>query len=105
MQPQKKIKNFYKKVWKYKNFAYLCTRNTTTGCSAVRLAHLVWDQRVTGSNPVTPTERKRDLPLFFVNYHSNSVANFVHTVASVSKLTRTACTKYELRSIIYYSRQ
>ena len=56
MPPQKKIKIFYKKVWKYKNFAYLCTRNTTTGCSAVRLAHLVWDQRVTGSNPVTPTK-------------------------------------------------
>jgi hypothetical protein len=25
-----------------------------TGCSAVWLAHLVWDQRVVGSNPITP---------------------------------------------------
>ena len=25
------------------------------GCSAARLAHLVWDQRVAGSNPATPT--------------------------------------------------
>ena len=27
-----------------------------TGCSAVRLAHLLWEQGVTGSNPVTPTK-------------------------------------------------
>ena len=26
-----------------------------TGCSAVRLAHLLWEQGVTGSNPVIPT--------------------------------------------------
>ena len=43
---------------------YLCTRNTT-GCSAVRLAHLVWDQRVPGSNPGIPTERDKKLSLFF----------------------------------------
>ena len=45
---------------------YLCTRNTTTGCSAVRLAHLVWDQRVPGSNPGTPTKRDKRLSLFFL---------------------------------------
>ena len=28
------------------------------GCSAARLAHLVWDQRVAGSNPATPTNEK-----------------------------------------------
>ena len=27
-----------------------------TGCSAVRLAHLLWEQGVVGSNPATPTE-------------------------------------------------
>jgi hypothetical protein len=30
----------------------------TSGCSAARLAHLVWDQRVAGSNPATPTNEK-----------------------------------------------
>ena len=30
----------------------------TAGCSAARLAHLVWDQRVAGSNPATPTKEK-----------------------------------------------
>ena len=29
-----------------------------TGCSAVRLAHLLWEQGVEGSNPFTPTEVK-----------------------------------------------
>ena len=28
-----------------------------TGCSAVRLAHLLWEQGVPGSNPGTPTNR------------------------------------------------
>ncbi len=31
---------------------------TFSGCSAARLAHLVWDQRVAGSNPATPTKEK-----------------------------------------------
>ena len=30
----------------------------SSGCSAARLAHLVWDQRVAGSNPATPTKEK-----------------------------------------------
>ena len=43
-----------------------------SGCSAVRLAHLVWDQRVPGSNPGTPTKnqqkRCRLLDIFFLLY-------------------------------------
>ena len=31
---------------------------SNAGCSAARLAHLVWDQRVAGSNPATPTKEK-----------------------------------------------
>ncbi len=55
--------------------SYLCTTNGTkgaffptmyrsesSGCSAVRLAHLLWEQGVPGSNPGTPTEKlKRQL--------------------------------------------
>ena len=55
---------FGRKICRFKILLYLCTRNTATGCSAVRLAHLVWDQRVPGSNPGTPTKRDRDVSLF-----------------------------------------
>ncbi len=34
-------------------FYYLCS--AFAGCSAVRLAHLLWEQGVAGSNPVSPT--------------------------------------------------
>ncbi len=30
-------------------------KHNTSGCSAVRLAHLLWEQGVGGSNPLTPT--------------------------------------------------
>ena len=32
-----------------------------SGCSAVRLAHLLWEQGVVGSNPATPTKYKGNL--------------------------------------------
>ncbi len=41
------------------NSFYLCTRFSEikhSGCSAVRLAHLLWEQGVVGSNPATPTK-------------------------------------------------
>ena len=43
----------------YQNCFYLCTRFSEvkySGCSAVRLAHLLWEQGVVGSNPATPTK-------------------------------------------------
>ena len=48
----------------FKNSPYLCTafeRNfpIRTGCSAVRLAHLLWEQGVVGSNPATPTDESQ----------------------------------------------
>ncbi len=45
----------------YQNCFYLCTRFSEvkySGCSAVRLAHLLWEQGVVGSNPATPTKIK-----------------------------------------------
>ena len=50
-------------------------RKGATGCSAVRLAHLLWEQGVVGSNPATPTFSKRNrlqkfAPLFvFIEAH------------------------------------
>lgn len=32
----------------------ICRMHVTTGCSSAWLEHLVWDQDVAGSNPVTP---------------------------------------------------
>lgn len=43
----------------YQNCFYLCNRFSEvkySGCSAVRLAHLLWEQGVVGSNPATPTK-------------------------------------------------
>ena len=34
-------------------------RIVVSGCSAVRLAHLFWEQRVPGSNPGTPTQKEQ----------------------------------------------
>ena len=45
----------------YQNCFYLCTRFSEvkySGCSAVRLAHLLWEQGVVGANPATPTINK-----------------------------------------------
>ena len=54
---------------------YLCTAKIqSAGCSAVRLARLLWEQEVPGSNPGTPTTHKKHadnhevnlrLPVFF----------------------------------------
>ena len=63
---RKKFQKNLKKVCRLIFLPYLCTRNTAAGCSAVRLAHLVWDQRVPGSNPGIPTERDEKSPLFFL---------------------------------------
>ena len=35
------------------------TKHNDSGCSAVRLAHLLWEQGVVGSNPATPTKEKK----------------------------------------------
>ena len=46
----------------YQNCFYLCTRFSEvkySGCSAVRLAHLLWEQGVVGSNPATPTKKSK----------------------------------------------
>ena len=67
----------------YQNCFYLCTRFSEvkySGCSAVRLAHLLWEQGVVGSNPATPTENE---PLKFSGsfflYHRYSPTTMDYT--------------------------
>ena len=36
-----------------------CNSNMHSGCSAVRLARLLWEQEVPGSNPGTPTTTRK----------------------------------------------
>ena len=56
----------------FKKNAYICiafektTSKSDSGCSAVRLAHLLWEQGVVGSNPATPTKKKNKVLLFFM---------------------------------------
>ena len=38
-------------------FASLLENQSLSGCSAVRLARLLWEQEVPGSNPGTPTKK------------------------------------------------
>ena len=59
---KKKIKKVKKVVDIYLSLPYNITcvterrRGNTSGCGSVWLEHLVWDQGVAGSNPVTPIE-------------------------------------------------
>lgn len=39
---------------------YICTPLKGSGGSSARLEYLVWDQGVAGSNPVLPTNRKKE---------------------------------------------
>ena len=50
-------------------------KKETTGCSAVRLAHLLWEQGVPGSNPGTPTEITRVQKSALVFSYHNTINN------------------------------
>ena len=54
---QKKISKHLHITFQSTTFASLLRKSTSSGCSAVRLAHLLWEQGVVGSNPATPTKK------------------------------------------------
>ena len=54
----KKMKEKCEKIWSVKKKTLPLHHEIVkvfTGCSAVRLAHLLWEQGVPGSNPGIPT--------------------------------------------------
>ena len=70
------------------------TEEKHSGCSAVRLAHLLWEQGVVGSNPATPTKGLISLKIrpFSLKKNTFSVCNrlFMSVVNKSSILTRKA---------------
>lgn len=55
--------------------------NCKTGCSAVRLAHLLWEQGVVGSNPATPTVlKKRSCDKMQFLFLLLDLGGFLHTL-------------------------
>ena len=54
---------------------FVILQSETSGCSAVRLAHLVWDQGVEGSNPFTPTLQRIRSLLFYLYQLNASRSN------------------------------
>ena len=65
-------------ICRFKNKPYLCIAIekqisiSNSGCSAVRLAHLLWEQGVPGSNPGIPTIKNQGVTVnvapFLVSY-------------------------------------
>ena len=45
------------------NLSFEFSNKFSSGCSAVRLAHLLWEQGVPGSNPGTPTKKTKKYDL------------------------------------------
>ena len=71
-----------RKVCEFKKDVYLCiafeekTSRSDSGCSAVRLAHLLWEQGVVGSNPATPTKKESEFSDSFFLFEN--IAIFVN---------------------------
>ena len=63
------------------------TKDKDSGCSAVRLAHLLWEQGVVGSNPATPTVKNQGVTIksssFF--YCSNEAIELMVDLDNVNR--------------------
>ena len=95
---------------------YACA-SIKTGCSAVRLAHLLWEQGVPGSNPGIPTKLealiiKRLLMLFLLSLinssaHLKKMKSFLKKVKGFSIKCEEKCfekglLKYFDKSVTMY---
>jgi hypothetical protein len=55
-------KLFVKNTLHIRSVDYLCgAKKQDSGCSVARLARLLWEQEVAGSNPATPTKQGKAL--------------------------------------------
>ena len=61
-------------------------RREQTGCSAVRLAHLLWEQGVAGSNPVSPTIDNQPLAATQVVFLLGPAAHNLHAKSGIFRL-------------------
>ena len=61
-------------------------RREQTGCSAVRLAHLLWEQGVAGSNPVSPTIDNQPLAATQVVFLLGPEAHNLHAKSGIFRL-------------------
>ena len=72
-----------------------------TGCSAVRLAHLLWEQGVSGSNPGIPTKKENSLLFSFFCIYLWDVCPFIKNASTfdlkcLSAFLKTSkCFKYK----------
>ena len=61
----------------------VCRQERQTGYSAVRLAHLVWDQRAASSNLATPTQESPAVTQGFIFSTGLNVQNSIPTDISI----------------------
>ena len=65
-----------------------------TGCSAVRLAHLLWEQGVPGSNPGTPTLKDKELLIIVTPFLLSKTSIYPFLKEALNTIPKTYSTIY-----------
>ena len=74
--PDKILLSFSKKIWVKYCISYLCTPNSKREFSSAGSEHLPYKQRVGGSNPSTPTDKRSLMAAFyhFIPYNNAALS-------------------------------